>query len=219
MRTLHAAHLSAYQAVHRARDGAEVGIVLNMPAFAPARPGDPRDRAVAALQEGVFNQAFLRALAGRYDFLGLNYYGRYEVRFDRRAAGLAFGVHVQRPTVATATTDWGQIHPEGLRRRLLALRRLRKPLYVTENGVFDNDDTVRPAFLRAHLHAVEQALAGGADVRGYFHWSLIDNFEWAEGWRAHFGLVAVDRATQARTVKESGRVYAEICRKRRAAGR
>jgi beta-glucosidase len=211
-RTMRRAHLAAFEAVHRVQAGAQVGIVLNMPGFAPARPGDPRDRAAAGLQELLFNQAFLAALGGRYDFLGLNYYGRYDVRFSLRAAGQGFGEHVQRPTVATPNNDWGQIDPAGLKQRLIALAHLGRPLYVTENGVFDNDDAIRPAFLQDHLRAVHAALAAGADVRGYFHWSLVDNFEWAEGWSTHFGLFAVDRRTQVRTPRPSARVYAEICR-------
>ncbi len=211
-RTLRQAHLAAFESVHRVQPGAEVGIVLNMPGFAPARPADLRDRAAAALQELLFNRAFLASLGGRYDFLGLNYYGRYDVRFSLRAAGTVFGQHVQRPTVATANNDWGQIDPDGLRRRLLALAYLGRPLYVTENGVFDNEDTVRPAFLRDHVSAVHAARRAGADVRGYFHWSLVDNFEWAEGWSTRFGLFAVDPRTQARTPRSSARVYRDICR-------
>ena len=95
------------------------------------------------------------------------------------------------------------------------------PLVVTENGAVYGDtpmhdgrvhDNRRIDFLIAHLRAVADAMAGGADVRGYFHWSLLDNFEWALGYRPRFGLVHVDYATGVRTVKDSGRVYADIIR-------
>ncbi|HEX9104275.1 MAG TPA: family 1 glycosylhydrolase [Polyangia bacterium] len=214
VRRLREAHLEAHAAIHRERPSAQVGIVLNMPVFAPARARDPRDRAVARLQHLLFNELFLRSLARRYEFIGLNYYGRYAVRFDLGAAGYVFGRHVQRPTVATAHTDWGQIYPGGLTEQLVALSSYGVPVYVTENGVFDNDDLLRTAFLRDHLAAVLDALQRGADVRGYFHWSLVDNFEWAEGWSARFGLVAVDPTTQRRTPKASAAAYAAICRAR-----
>jgi beta-glucosidase len=206
------AHRAAFEALHDTAPGSRVGIVLNQPVFDPARHDAAIDRALAQMQDWLFNAGFLHALRGRFDFIGLNYYGRYSVRFNPRALERGFGAHVQRPTVATAHTDWGQICPEGLSRQLKRLARLGRSLYVTENGVFDNDDSVRPAYLRDHVRAVHDAISGGADVRGYFHWSLVDNFEWAEGWRTHFGLIAVDRETQARKPKESAHVYAGICR-------
>jgi beta-glucosidase len=70
---------------------------------------------------------------------------------------------------------------------------------------------VRPSYLVEHVRAVHRAIARGADVRGYFHWSLVDNFEWAEGWSTRFGLIALDRKTQARRVRGSARVFAGIC--------
>jgi beta-glucosidase len=214
IRSLRVAHLEAYAAIHRERPSAQVGIVLNMPVFEPARPQHRGDRAVTRAQRFLFNELFLRSLRRRYDFIGLNYYGRYAVQFDLGAAGYVFGRHVQQPTVATGHTDWGQIHPRGLTEQLVSLSASGVPVYVTENGLFDNDDRVRPAFLRDHLAAVFDALQRGADVRGYFHWSLIDNFEWAEGWSARFGLIAVDPAVQRRTPKASAEAYAAICRAR-----
>jgi beta-glucosidase len=214
VRQLRQAHQLAFASIHRERAGAQVGIALNLPLFEPARPHDLGDRAVTRVQHFVFNEMFLRAIARQCDFIGLNYYGRYLVRFDLRAAGQMFGRHVQRPTVRTPRTDWGQIHPSGLVEQLSWLSRFGRPLYVTENGVFDNEDRVRQAFLRDHLSALLEALRRGLDVRGYFHWTLVDNFEWAEGYGAHFGLIAVDRRTQARTPKPSAEVYERICRTR-----
>ena len=91
-------------------------------------------------------------------------------------------------------------------------QRLRKPIYVTENGIFDNTDEVRPQFIVEHVRAVAEAIEQGVDVRGYFHWSLTDNFEWAEGWSTHFGLIEIDRDTGERRPRRSAEVYAEICR-------
>jgi beta-glucosidase len=118
------------------------------------------------------------------------------------------------------------VQPEGLTRLLLRLQEdysgpRGTALYVTENGaaypdvVQDDgsvDDQDRLAFVDAHLRAVKDALDGGADVRGYFAWSLMDNFEWALGYSKRFGLTRVDYATQERTVKASGRWYAAVAR-------
>ncbi len=231
MRNLLSAHAAAYRAVHAAAPGAEVGIVLNAPAFDPARPERRRDRWVTALQDWAMTGVVLDALghgrfsfplavrtepapeiAGSFDFLGLNYYGRYKVRFNVRRAPELFGRHVQRPTVHTEHVDWGEIHPEGLTRGLVRFSGLGRPVYVTENGVFDPTDEVRQRYLVAHVRAVHAAISRGVDVRGYFHWSLVDNFEWAEGYSTPFGLIGVDRATGERTPRKSAELYARICR-------
>lgn len=224
------AHAMAYHAMKAAAPEAEVGVVLNMPALDPAS-GARRDRAVARAHDWSFNGVVLRALGtgwlvpplalvptrvrglGRsFDWLGVNYYGRYEVRFDPRAPALLFGRHVQEPSQRAEANDWGQISPQGLERQLVRLARLGVPLYVTENGVCDPDDRVRTRFIRDHVAAVARAISRGADVRGYFHWSLVDNFEWAEGWSVRFGLVELDRATQRRTPRPSATAYAALCR-------
>ena len=93
-------------------------------------------------------------------------------------------------------------------RQLERLSALGVPLYVTENGTYD--EAQRDAFLRSHLEALAEGVRGGLDVRGYFVWSLVDNFEWAEGWETRFGLLALDRETQARTLRETARTYAGL---------
>ena len=110
-----------------------------------------------------------------------------------------------------------EVDPGGLHELLLRLRRDYgdRPFYVTENGAIYYDaphDPDRVAFVRAHVEAVRAAIEQGVDVRGYFHWSLMDNFEGAMGYSQRFGLVHVDYETQARTVKDSGRAYAKIAR-------
>jgi beta-glucosidase len=93
-----------------------------------------------------------------------------------------------------------------------AAERVRVPIYVTENGVATEDDTRRVLFIRLALEGVLQSLRDGIDVRGYIHWSLMDNFEWIMGYRPKFGLIAVDRATQQRTIKPSAQYLGEIAR-------
>ena len=86
------------------------------------------------------------------------------------------------------------------------------PVYVTENGIGTDDDEQRVRYVRESLEGVARAIADGVDVRGWFHWSLLDNFEWAFGYRMRFGLVAVDRATQTRTLKPSADPISRIVR-------
>jgi len=129
---------------------------------------------------------------------------------------------VQRPGPRTAM-GWG-IHPEGLTRMLLeiAQRYPGQPLAVTENGAAFYDEVTdgrvhdqdRVDYLHDHIDAVGAALAAGADVRGYYVWSLMDNFEWAYGYDRRFGVVHVDYPTGTRTVKDSARWYADVIRTR-----
>ena len=107
--------------------------------------------------------------------------------------------------------NW-ELYPEGLFRALRSLSRERLPIIVTENGIADAADAMRPDFLLSHLGAMKRAIQSGVPVRGYFHWTCFDNFEWAEGYSAKFGLIACDPATQERRVRHSARLYAEICR-------
>lgn len=225
------AHRLARSAFRAERTDARVGLVLNVPRFEAARMQAVRDRAAARAQDWAMSGVVIAALhtgwlwpplsfvprldgelRGAIDFMGLNYYGRYRVRFDPRLGGRLFGRHVQNNTVRTEWTDWGEPSPEGLRAQLVRLGALGVPIYVTENGVQDRDDVVRRSYLVSHIGAVHAAIADGVDVRGYFHWSLMDNFEWAEGWASRFGLVALDRASQSRQPRDSALLYREICR-------
>jgi beta-glucosidase len=155
------------------------------------------------------------------DFLGVNYYTRGVTRYTARSYPLR-AVTVPQPSSAYTETGW-EVYPDGLydTLRWIAGRYGAIPLYVTENGAafYDPpsagslvDDPLRVEYLRSHLKAVRKAIEDGVDVRGYFAWSLLDNFEWAHGYSKRFGLVHVDYATQQRTPKSSGRFYAEVIR-------
>ncbi|MEM8997732.1 MAG: family 1 glycosylhydrolase, partial [Acidobacteriota bacterium] len=230
LRTLLRGHVAARRAVRRIRPDAPVGLVLNMPLFEPAHVGRPLDRSAAAFQDWGFTGSILAGLedgrlrvpltlfprqepglAGSFDWLGVNYYGRFAVLFDP-VAERPMGRHVQEPTTRTEWVDWGQPCPRGLTAQLMRAGGLGKPVYVTENGLYDNDDRARPRFIIDHVDAVASAIQRGVDVRGYFHWSLVDNFEWTEGWTTHFGLLALDRETGDRTPRRSAEIYARICR-------
>ncbi len=148
------------------------------------------------------------------DGYGLNYYGRHRIRFDATKPALLFGREVDN-AAAHGAVSWGEVWPDGLTKGLLRLARLGRPLYVTDNGINDASDSRRPAYLLRHIRATHEAITTGADVRGYFHWSLIDNFEWAESWTARFGLIALDPTTQERQIRRSAHVYQQVIRDHR----
>lgn len=224
------AHAVAYDVIHELQPGARVGFAHNMRLFDPARPGSPLDRRVAALQDRLFNGSFLDALltgrlwyplgrsrripkaAGTLDFIGLNYYTRDRVAFDPRQVRHAFGRNFPTPGAEVGDGNYGEIYPEGLFRCIRRLVPTRLPIYITENGVPDADDSRRPAFLLTHLRQVWRAINFNWPIMGYYHWTLVDNFEWADGWSLRFGLFALDPQTQVRTLRPSGQLYAEICR-------
>ena len=230
LRQMLKAHAKGYYAAREVTDK-PVGIVLNTPLFEAHRPDHSHDRFARGFQDWAFNGVLIEALrdgllrfpltfftrteprlANSFDFVGINYYGRFEVQFDLRAE-TPFGRHVQSPSIGTEQTSWGQVCPRGLTEQLKRVsRRLGKPVYVTENGLYDNKDKARLGFLVDHVHAVADALRQGVDVRGYFHWSLVDNFEWAEGWSTHFGLIEMDPQTGERRPRRSAEIYAQICR-------
>jgi len=112
--------------------------------------------------------------------------------------------------------DW-EIYPEGLYRVLKKVRGYTaKPIYITENGLADDSDTKRARFIEEHLLVLNQAVAEGMNIKGYFYWSLLDNFEWAHGFNKRFGLYHVDYQTQKRTLRPGSRRYPEIIAQSRA---
>ena len=173
----------------------------------------------------AFAAADLDVLRQPPDFLGINYYSRQVVRHDPHDWPLA-AARVRQAGRTHTGLDW-EVYPRGLTDILqwVAGRYGPLPLYITENGAafYDPpradgavDDPLRRRYLRDHLRAARAALDAGVDLRGYFAWSLLDNFEWAHGYSQRFGLVHVDYATQQRTVKTSGAFYAEVVRSRGA---
>lgn len=160
------------------------------------------------------------------DFVGINYYTRNVTRHDPTALPVRAGRVVQ-PRHTHTETDW-EVYPQGLTDTLTWFRDRygNLPLYVTENGAAFYDpptagaeveDPLRVSYLREHLRAAWRALEAGVDLRGYFAWSLLDNFEWNHGFSKRFGIVHVDFETLERTIKASGRFYAEVARSRGAA--
>ncbi|QJD30051.1 GH1 family beta-glucosidase [Methylococcus geothermalis] len=166
-----------------------------------------------------FESEDLRLIQEPIDYLGINYYTRAVVKHDPRGGPLEVSAVPQRGAEHTAM-GW-EVYPQGLKDilRWVKARYGDIPLYITENGAaFADpppadgriDDRRRIAYYRSHLRALHEAIAEGVDVRGYFAWSLLDNFEWTYGYAKRFGLVQVDPASQQRRPKASAGFYAEV---------
>ena len=210
-----------------------IGVAKHWVLLEPLRTWWPPDHASAAIQHRVFNVAVARALRGdpihlaipgirpvrrrvdalrgSSDFIGVNYYTRWMVSLFGKG-------EARRPRPGAALSDLGwEVYPEGLERALTECAAFGLPLMVTENGIADATDRIRPGFIRESIAALDRARARGAHVMGYFHWSLLDNFEWNDGYHGRFGLFAVDfeRADRPRSPRQSARVYAEEVGRRR----
>jgi beta-glucosidase len=224
------AHAAAYHAIHRIQPSARVGWAQQHNFFDPANPRSPLDRFAAHQINENFNGFFPRAVRiGRAsfpgslfagdlkaardtcDYYGVNLYYRDLVSFDLKKPGEAFSKRSVAPGAPRSDQpyqfSWGEVYPDGIARIAQQLAPLGKPIYITEHGVADAADRLRPWLLVRAARALHDAVSAGADVRGYFHWSLVDNFEWAEGWRTRFGLTALDVATQVRTLRPSAHLY------------
>jgi beta-glucosidase/6-phospho-beta-glucosidase/beta-galactosidase len=165
-------------------------------------------------------------LADKADFLGVNHYQPGRAQALPAPISPAIPLFDFLPTLAyrgtgnpsgplcpTVCSDFGwEIDPAGLRNVVTQAASFGKPVYVTENGIDDVDDDQRADYLRSYLRVLSDTIADGVDVRGYFHWSLLDNYEWAEGFAARFGLYSYDPVSLKRRMRPSARVFARIAR-------
>ncbi|HHS97558.1 MAG TPA: glycoside hydrolase family 1 protein [Chloroflexi bacterium] len=228
-RNLMRAHGAAYRRIHDLQPEAQVGFAHNIRVFDPANPRSPLDRWVARWQDRAYNETFLAAVTeGRWrlplgfgfawrlrntlDWIGLNYYTRDVVAFDRRMGKQLFGRNFHPEDAELLDGGYGEFYPEGMGRSLRRLSRLGLPIYITENGIPDADDDQRPRYIVTHLHQVWRVIQGCVPIMGYFHWTLVDNFEWAEGWTLRFGLIELDPETQERRPRRSAYLYRDICK-------
>jgi beta-glucosidase len=209
------AHEAACRQLHRLTPGVPVGLAQHKWLMLPADPRRRRDRFAAGTARFFMDRwpvgpgRWARVVEAPGDYIGLNHYSGSLVAFSLGHAGEGFARRFNPPGLPESDFHWA-LQPRWLRDCLEELRPLGRPIYVTENGIASRDDGVRVDFLRASLGQMWEAIRGGADVRGYFHWSSHDNFEWAHGYSMRFGLIGVDLASQERTVKPSGRLYSRI---------
>jgi len=221
-------HAIAYKIIHEIQREARVGLAINYRSLFPAS-ASPLDKMVANLQSTIFNDLFPAAAkdgkarmpmrtinipeaAHTQDFLGVNYYSRDHVSFDITRAPALFGRMSYRKDADLSSTGFIANEPDGIYESIKWGLKFNVPMIVTENGVEDNADEMRPRYIAQHIHQLWRAVNFNWPVKGYFHWSLVDNFEWERGWTQRFGLWGLDVETQVRIRRKSVDFYEDICR-------
>ena len=210
-----------------------IGLVPVLQVFAPYDPNDQRDVEAARLIDYAFNEWGLNAVFhGDYDmnldyiiepgeqkpytvkgcdYLGVNYYSRWKIKYIDK--GMKTLANFKLMPCEGDCTDYGwEIYPEGFRHVLKwAYERYRRPIYVTENGIADEKGDTRNRYLITHIEKLHQTIyEDKVPVLGYFHWALMDNFEWSDGFKMHFGLFRVDKETKRRIPTKTVEVYRNI---------
>jgi beta-glucosidase len=210
------AHELAYAAIKRRWPDTPVGLSHHKFLFMPAT-SKRRDRWAAQAAQLVMDRwpvgpgSLRRVVEATSDFVGIAHYHGQNCAFDPRRPRDQFVRRFNVPGVPVTDMGWSA-DPGWMRSVLNELKGIGKPVYITENGLASSDDEWRQQYLVDVLANVLLAIQDGVDVRGYFHWTNMDNFEWARGYQTRFGLIAVDRKTLERTIKPSGRLYARIAK-------
>ncbi len=227
-------HGIAYDIIHAQREDAMVSIAHNMAALSPWCRYNPLDRMLSNIARRFYNSSIIELLntgkltvdlpfqktsfieipiAGKVDFMGINYYTRIHLRFNPFKK-LAVELR-HRDLDGKGLTDMGwEIHPRGLAKVIKLASVLRVPIYITENGIATRNAQKKIDFMRQHLDVIENCIKEGYDIRGYFYWSLIDNYEWLEGLDARFGLYQVDFKTLERKPTAAAKYYSYLIKSR-----
>jgi len=224
-------HAAAYHAIHNIQPEARVGFALHYRSFAPHLSWSPVDRLLTHNASTMLNNIFPMALAngvirsllgtiripeakGTQDYFGFNYYTRNHVTFDLRKPETMFSHAFFAKDADLSDHAFLANEPDGMFEGLKWIVRTfpNLPIIVSENGIADANDQLRPRYLAQHVHQMWRAVNFNWPIKGYFHWTLVDNFEWDHGWDLRFGLWALDEKTQKRTKRPAADLYAEICK-------
>jgi beta-glucosidase len=199
------AHKRAYKILKKQNPKIQVGIAAQLANIQAKRPHNLFDQLSTKTMRYFWNWWFLRRIRHQQDFVGVNYYftDYYTGLFQRK-----------NPKVPLNDMGW-YMEPEGLYPLLLRVwARFKTPIIITENGVADAQDEYRRWWIEETIVAMQRALSEGVDLRGYFYWSLLDNYEWGDGWWPKFGLVSVDRAHgMEREIRPSAKWFANVVKK------
>jgi len=198
IRRLAETHKRTYETIHKIEPNAQVGVSADIIHFGIFL--------IRKFFGRIWNYYFLNRIKNHQDFIGLNYYFYWKLkdRFYRFFLG-------KKKIRLVSDIGW-EIRPKGIYYILKNLKKYNKPIYITENGLADAKDKKRAKFIIDHLKWTHKAIEEGIDVRGYFHWSLMDNFEWDKGFKPRFGLIKIDYKTLKRIPRPSSKIYAKICK-------
>jgi beta-glucosidase len=222
-------HAAAYRTIHALQPEARVGFAHHYRPMFPRYRWFPLDVLERNIHYNAINLAFPSGIRtgfmrtplggmrvpeakGTQDFFGLNYYTQDTVAFDLRVPKEAFGRRYYPEGTDVAEGGVTANVPQGIFRSLKWALQFNVPILITENGIEDAKDSIRPRYMAGHIHQVWRAVNFNWPVRGYFWWTLVDNFEWERGWSQRFGLWELDVETQARRKRPSADLYAEICK-------
>ncbi len=210
-RTLLKAHKVAYEVIHeRCRDRCMVGIANNVISLYAYRKHAIQDQLLLQATDWMWNHSFYTFSRSEHDFLGVNYYFHYRIKNATLKPWNLF-IDIKKENRDASDIGW-EVYPPGIFDALLDLNAYQLPIYITENGIATDNDDRRARFLVSYLKEIYHAIGAGVKVKGYFYWSLLDNYEWEKGFDARFGLVGVDFKTYRRTVRPSGDAYTKICK-------
>lgn len=203
------AHVKAYKAIHKFDKKAKVGVAHNITSYNALHKHSFRENIAVWMMDLLGNHA-LYWMTGikTHDFLGVNYYYNRYLDGTKSFFPQIFNIEASKKDVS----DMGwEVRPEGIFDVLMDFTDYHKPMYITENGIASTNDDRRVRFLLSFLKEIYHAIAAGADIRGYVYWSLMDNYEWVEGFKPRFGLVAVDFDDGLKRIpRPSAYVYKDI---------
>lgn len=227
-------HGIIYETIHHRIPNAMVSVAHNMAALSPWNRWNPFDRLLSRIAKYFYNHSLIDAfltgkltirfpfhnsfevdvpIKSKLDFFGVNYYTRVHIRFNPLKK---MGVELRHRDIdGYGLTDMGwEIHPHGLEKVLKYSSKLNVPLIITENGIATHNDNKKIKFIKAHIDILEKCIHKGMDIRGYFYWSLIDNYEWLQGLDARFGLYKVDFKTLERKPTNATLYYSYLVKSR-----
>lgn len=203
------AHKKAYKKIHKLVPHSKVGMSNNLFSFANQQSHSILQHLLVWLYDIWTNHLFyILSSKKTHDFIGINYYLHQRIGSHN---GSKYPRFLDASFSKKDVSDLGwEVYPEGIYDVLRDMADYNLPIYITENGLASTNDDRRCRFLIGYLKEIYHAIFSGVNIKGYFHWSLIDNFEWAEGFRPRFGLIEVDYQTQKRIPRASAYVYADI---------
>ncbi len=201
IRNLIKAHIESYKIIKKTKPNAQVGIAKNNIYF-EAHENKIGNHILRKFIDWWWNFYFLNRIKNHQDFIGLNHY------FHNRIKNFKFS---QNENKKVSDMGW-ELYPEAIYFVSKSLKKYNKPIYITENGLADAKDRNREWFIKESLKNIYKAIEDGADIRGYLHWSLLDNFEWDKGFWPRFGLVEIDYETLERKRRPSSYTYEKIAK-------